>query len=271
MLIVFIVGDILGAGIYALVGKLAGHVGGMVWLPLAIGFAVAALTAGSYAELVGKYPRAAGAALYTHRAFDRPFVTFLVAFAVMMSGVASASAAARRVRRQVPRRRSSTAPPMVAGARLPRGDHARQLHRHLRVDQGQPRADHRRGRPASSIVLVVGVIGWSRATASPAVRSTIEAPERRRPRRARRDRARLLRADRLRGLGQPRRGVRGAARARSRARCSSASRSPASIYVAIVVRRGDARRARDARDVERAAARGGRRPPACSSRPSCSR
>lgn len=94
MLIVFIVGDILGAGIYALVGKLAGEVGGMVWLPLAIGFVVAALTAGSYAELVGKYPRAAGAALYAHRAFKRPFLTFLVAFAVMMSGIASASAAA---------------------------------------------------------------------------------------------------------------------------------------------------------------------------------
>jgi amino acid transporter len=94
MLIVFIVGDILGAGIYALVGKLSGHVGGAVWLPLLVGFSVATLTAASYAELVGKYPRAAGAALYTHRAFGKPFVTFLVAFAVMMSGVASASAAA---------------------------------------------------------------------------------------------------------------------------------------------------------------------------------
>ncbi|MEJ7598895.1 MAG: APC family permease [Kofleriaceae bacterium] len=52
------------------------------------------MTAASYAELVGKYPRAAGAALYTHRAFGKPFITFLVAFAVMMSGVASASAAA---------------------------------------------------------------------------------------------------------------------------------------------------------------------------------
>lgn len=94
MLVVFIVGDILGAGIYALVGKLSGIVGGAIWIPLAVGFAVAALTAGSYAELVGKYPRAAGAALYTHRAFERPFLTFLVAFAVMMSGIASASAAA---------------------------------------------------------------------------------------------------------------------------------------------------------------------------------
>ena len=94
MLIIFIVGDILGAGIYGLVGRLANHVGGTVWLPLLIGFVIAGLTAASYAELVGKYPRAAGAALYTHRAFRRPFLTFLVAFAVMMSGVASASTAA---------------------------------------------------------------------------------------------------------------------------------------------------------------------------------
>jgi amino acid transporter len=94
MLIVFIIGDILGAGIYALAGKLAGFVGGAIWLPFAIGFVIAGLTAGSYAELVGKYPRAAGAALYTHRAFGKPFATFMVAFAVMMSGVSSASAAA---------------------------------------------------------------------------------------------------------------------------------------------------------------------------------
>jgi basic amino acid/polyamine antiporter, APA family len=94
MLIVFIVGDILGAGIYTLVGSMASRVGGVVWLPFLIGFAVAALTASSYAELVGKYPKAAGAALYTHRAWRRPFLTFLVAFAVLSSGVASASAAA---------------------------------------------------------------------------------------------------------------------------------------------------------------------------------
>lgn len=113
MLVVFIVGDILGAGIYALVGKLAGHVGGVMWLPLAIGFLVAALTAGSYAELVGKYPRAAGAALYTHRAWKRPFVTFLVAFAVLMSGVSSAATAARAFGGEYLAAFVST-PPMIA-------------------------------------------------------------------------------------------------------------------------------------------------------------
>ncbi|GGL30645.1 APC family permease [Planomonospora parontospora] len=94
-LLLFVVGDILGAGIYALVGKVAGHAGGALWLPFLVAFVLAALTATAYAELVGKYPKAAGAALYANRAFGIPFVTFLVAFAVMMSGVTSASAAAR--------------------------------------------------------------------------------------------------------------------------------------------------------------------------------
>ncbi|MEW2359956.1 amino acid permease [Spirillospora sp. NPDC029432] len=95
VLMLFVVGDILGAGIYALVGQVAGEVGGAVWAPFLVAFVLAALTATAYAELVGKYPRAAGAALYTNKAFGIPFVTFIVAFAVMMSGITSASAAAR--------------------------------------------------------------------------------------------------------------------------------------------------------------------------------
>nr|WP_307805339.1 APC family permease [Streptomyces spirodelae] len=94
LLILFVIGDILGTGIYATTGKVAGKVGGALWLPFAIGFAVAILTAASYVELVGKYPKAAGAALYTQRAFKVPFLTFLVAFMVMCSGLSSASAAA---------------------------------------------------------------------------------------------------------------------------------------------------------------------------------
>ena len=95
LLLVFIVGDILGTGIYALTGKVAAHVGGAVWLPFLAAFVVALLTALSYLELVTKYPKAAGAALYTHRAFGIHFVTFLVAFAVMCSGITSASTASR--------------------------------------------------------------------------------------------------------------------------------------------------------------------------------
>lgn len=95
LLFFFVLGDILGTGIYALTGSVAGKVGGALWLPFLLAFFVAFLTGFSYLELVGKYPRAAGAALYTNRAFRIPFLTFLVAFTVMCSGITSASAAAR--------------------------------------------------------------------------------------------------------------------------------------------------------------------------------
>ncbi len=95
LLLFFVIGDILGTGIYALTGQVAGAVGGAAWLSFALSFVVALFTASSYIELVCKYPRAAGAALYTHKAFGIPFLTFLVAFAVMASGLTSASAAAR--------------------------------------------------------------------------------------------------------------------------------------------------------------------------------
>jgi amino acid transporter len=95
LLLFFVIGDILGTGIYALTGTVAGEVGGAAWLSFALSFLVALFTASSYIELVGKYPRAAGAALYTHRAYGIVFLTFMVAFTVMCSGLTSASAAAR--------------------------------------------------------------------------------------------------------------------------------------------------------------------------------
>jgi amino acid transporter len=91
LLLLFIVGDILGAGIYAVTGDIAGEAGGVAWLPFLVAFAVATLTAFSYLELVTKYPHAAGAALYCHKAFGLHFVTFLVAFTVVCSGITSAS------------------------------------------------------------------------------------------------------------------------------------------------------------------------------------
>jgi basic amino acid/polyamine antiporter, APA family len=95
LLLLFVVGDILGTGIYALTGRVAAQVGGAVWLPFLCAFVVALLTACSYLELVTKYPQAAGAALYTHRAFGLHFLTFMVTFAVMCSGLTSASSASK--------------------------------------------------------------------------------------------------------------------------------------------------------------------------------
>src|SRR5215204_4099480 len=93
LLLLFIVGDILGTGVYSLTGRVASEVGGAAWAPFIVAFAIALVTAFSYLELVTKYPQAAGAALYTHKAFGIHFVTFLVAFTVMSSGITSASTA----------------------------------------------------------------------------------------------------------------------------------------------------------------------------------
>jgi APA family basic amino acid/polyamine antiporter len=85
----------LGTGIYALTGDVAARVGGAAWLAFGGAFLVAMLTATSYLELVGKYPSAAGAALYSQRAFNTRFITFLVGFAVMCSALTSVAAASR--------------------------------------------------------------------------------------------------------------------------------------------------------------------------------
>ena len=95
LLLLFIVGDILGTGVYALTGDVAAEVGGAAWVPFLVAFFIATVTAFSYLELVTKYPQAAGAALYAHKAFGVQFVTFLVAFIVMCSGITSASTASR--------------------------------------------------------------------------------------------------------------------------------------------------------------------------------
>jgi basic amino acid/polyamine antiporter, APA family len=97
MLTFFILGDILGAGIYALTGQVAGDVGGAIWSSFLVSFLLALVTAFAYLELVTKYPRAAGAALYVHRAFHVTILSFMVTIAVMASGVTSASFSATRV------------------------------------------------------------------------------------------------------------------------------------------------------------------------------
>jgi basic amino acid/polyamine antiporter, APA family len=91
LLFLFILGDVLGAGIYALMGVLSEEVGGALWAPLVVALVLALLTAGSYAELVTKYPHAGGAAIFAARAFKRPIVSFLVGYCMLAAGVTSAA------------------------------------------------------------------------------------------------------------------------------------------------------------------------------------
>lgn len=95
LLYLFILGDVLGAGIYVLVGVVAGEAGGAIWVPLLVALGLALLTAGSYAELVTKYPKAGGAAVFAERAYRKPLISFLVGFCMLAAGVTSAAGLAQ--------------------------------------------------------------------------------------------------------------------------------------------------------------------------------
>ena len=145
MLLLFVIGDVLGAGIYALVGSVAAETGGAIWAGFGLALVLALLTAFAYAELVTKYPRAAGAALYVNRAFNVPFVSFMVTFAVMCSGITSAATLSRAFGGDY-LKVFIDVPTVLAGARVHRRRRARQLPRDQRVDQDEPRADDDRAR-----------------------------------------------------------------------------------------------------------------------------
>ena len=88
-LVFYGVGDILGAGIYALVGKVAGVAGSASWAAFGVALVVAGLTALTYAELGGRFPRSAGESFFTEQAFGRPALSLLVGWIVLSSGILS--------------------------------------------------------------------------------------------------------------------------------------------------------------------------------------
>jgi amino acid transporter len=85
----YTLGDVLGSGIYVLIGLVAAAVGGAFWIAFALGVTVAAITGSAYAELVTKYPQAAGASLYVKKAFGSTVLTFLVTVSFLSASFAA--------------------------------------------------------------------------------------------------------------------------------------------------------------------------------------
>ena len=90
----YTLGDVLGSGIYVLIGLVAAAVGGAFWIAFAVGVTIAAITGTAYAELVTKYPQAAGAALYVNKAFGNKVLTFLITVCFLSASFAAAGALA---------------------------------------------------------------------------------------------------------------------------------------------------------------------------------
>lgn len=86
---VYGLGSMLGAGIYALVGKAAGTLGNAIWLAFLAAMIVALLTGLSYACVGSRFPKAGGAAYVTQHATGLPWLSYVVGICVMMSGLTS--------------------------------------------------------------------------------------------------------------------------------------------------------------------------------------
>jgi amino acid transporter len=67
----------------------AAAVGGAFWIAFAAGVTVAAITGAAYAELVTKYPQAAGSSLYVQKAFNNKALTFLVTVSFLSASFAA--------------------------------------------------------------------------------------------------------------------------------------------------------------------------------------
>lgn len=94
-LVLYGVGDMLGAGIYGLVGPAAALMGNTIWAAFLLAAVVAGITGLSYASLGSRYPRAGGAAYAAQRAFRARFVPYAVGLVIMASGLTSIAAASR--------------------------------------------------------------------------------------------------------------------------------------------------------------------------------
>ena len=92
MITFFGLGNILGAGIYVLVGKVAGEAGYFAPLAFFVASVVAAVSAFTYAELSARYPVSAGEAVYIHEGLNIRALTIAVGLMIAMAGMISSSA-----------------------------------------------------------------------------------------------------------------------------------------------------------------------------------
>ena len=94
-LAVYGIGDILGAGIYGLVGKAAGEMGNAIWLAFLTSMVAAGLTGLSYASLGSRYPKAGGASYFVHRAYKSGFLAYVIGLTALASGITSMATGSR--------------------------------------------------------------------------------------------------------------------------------------------------------------------------------
>ncbi len=94
-------GSMLGAGIYALIGRAADSLGNAVWLAFLTAMIAAMLTGLSYACVGSRYAKAGGAAYVTQHGLRKPLLSYVVGIAVMMSGLTSMATGSQAIAEQL--------------------------------------------------------------------------------------------------------------------------------------------------------------------------
>lgn len=91
MLALYGIGNIVGAGVYVLVGKIAEPAGYLAILAFLIAALVAFCAALSYAELASRFPVSAGVAVYLHEAFKAKYVSTIIGLMLVGAGIVSSA------------------------------------------------------------------------------------------------------------------------------------------------------------------------------------
>lgn len=92
LVILYGLGTTVGAGIFVLVGKVAGVAGYQAPLAFALAAGLAGLTAFSFTELAARFPRSAGEAVYVQEGLGLPALTLAVGLTVALAGIVSSAA-----------------------------------------------------------------------------------------------------------------------------------------------------------------------------------
>jgi len=88
-------GNILGAGIYVLIGRVAAYAGYQAPLSFLLAALLAGFTAFSYAELSARYPFSAGEVVYIQLGLGIRQLAILTGLLIIMAGIVSSAAIAR--------------------------------------------------------------------------------------------------------------------------------------------------------------------------------
>jgi len=91
----FALGNIVGAGIYALIGKVAGEAGLATPLAFLVAMLIASFSALSFAELSSSHPYSEGVSAYVHAAFRRKWASMAIGFLMSVATIVSAATLAR--------------------------------------------------------------------------------------------------------------------------------------------------------------------------------